>query len=92
MNLGDKSKLFSLDDEQQEEDQAEDNRGGVVITEAVKLLDETEGRNISKGGNSLPRDFLFAYILLRHLRIRDIRYKVQATPTINHATPTNTDS
>lgn len=74
MNIEQPATKFSLEEE---DDSTEaDTRGSIEITDALQLLDVDEGRKISTKADHLPRDAFFAYLLLRHLRIRDIRYKV----------------
>ena len=75
MNKEEKSTKFSLSDKR--EDTLGMNRGNVDLNDALKLLDEEDGHKISAKAESLPRDYLFAYILLRHLKIRDAKYKVR---------------
>ena len=75
MNVEELTAKFTLDD--QEKSKLSDKRGSLEMDEALQLLDQDEGRRISTNAEKLPRrDLLFSYILLRHLRIRDIRYKV----------------
>ncbi|XP_019855372.1 PREDICTED: uncharacterized protein LOC100639594 [Amphimedon queenslandica] len=73
MNKEEKSTKFTLSDKRK--DNLGMNRGNVDLNDALKLLDEEDGHKISAKAESLPRDYLFAYILLRHLRIRDTKYK-----------------
>ena len=75
MNKEEKTNKFSF--HEQRKDNLSENRGSVGMDEALKLLDEEEGHKISAKASSLPRDSLFAYILLRHMRIRDTKYKVR---------------
>ena len=75
MNKEEKTNKFSF--HEQHKDNLSENRGSVGMDEALKLLDEEEGHKISAKASSLPRDSLFAYILLRHMRIRDTKYKVR---------------
>ena len=48
----------------------------IGISEAMKLIHAEDGRVISAQAHSTPKDGYFAYVLLRHLRIRDCRAKV----------------
>ena len=62
-----------------EEKPAEDpskNRGSVEFPEATRLLELEGGRRISSQAQNMPQDSYFSFLLLRHLRIRDLKHKV----------------
>ena len=48
----------------------------VDIPEAMQLIHSEGGRKVSSQAVSAPKDGYFAFVLLRHLRIRDLRNKV----------------
>ena len=52
------------------------NRGSVDFPEATRLLELEGGRRISSQAQNMPQDAYFSFLLLRHLRIRDLRHKV----------------
>jgi hypothetical protein len=72
-NIDEAPTKFAFDD--QKKSNLSETRGSIGINEAMSMLDEDEGRKISTNADTLPRDPLFSYILLRHLQIRDARYK-----------------
>ena len=49
---------------------------GVDIPEAMQLIHSEGGRKVSSQASSTPKDGYFAFVLLRHLRIRDMRNRV----------------
>lgn len=49
------------------------------VSEAMKLIHNSGGRNVSSKAHSAPKDAYFSFLLLRHLRIRDLRSKVHCT-------------
>ena len=55
---------------------AKDTRGSVGFPEAVLLLEEEDGRRVSAQAQNMPQNAYFGFMLLRHVRIRDIRNKV----------------
>ena len=46
------------------------------VAEAVKLIHNNNGRRVSSKAHSAPKDAYFSFLLMRHLRIRDLRNKV----------------
>ena len=46
------------------------------VSEAMKLINNSGGRRVSSKAHSAPKDAYFSFLLLRHLRIRDLRNKV----------------
>lgn len=48
----------------------------VDISEAMQLIHSKGGRKVSSQATSAPKDGYFAFLLLRHLRIRDMRNRV----------------
>ncbi len=48
----------------------------IKVPEAMKLIHNQDGRAVSSSARSAPRDAYFAFLLLRHLRIREMRTKV----------------
>jgi hypothetical protein len=46
------------------------------VAEAMKLIHNDSGRRVSSKANSAPKDAYFSFLLMRHLRIRDLRNKV----------------
>lgn len=49
---------------------------GIDVSSALKLISHEEGRKISGKAHSVVKDAYFAYLLLRHARIRDLMIKV----------------
>ena len=49
------------------------------VAEAMKLIHNDSGRRVSSKANSAPKDAYFSFLLMRHLRIRDLRNKVSVT-------------
>ena len=47
------------------------------VSEAMKLINNSGVRRVSSKAHSAPKDAYFSFLLLRHLRIRDLRNKVQ---------------
>ena len=47
------------------------------MSSALKLISHEEGRKISGKAHSVIKDAYFAYLLLRHARIRDLMIKVR---------------
>ena len=74
MNIEQSSNKFTLHDDKKPD--LNDTRGKAVLPQAMQLLGEEDGRKISLKAQNTPQDAYFAFILLRHLRIRDIRIKV----------------
>lgn len=58
---------------------ADDGRGGIEfkVPEAMTLIHNEDGRAVSSSAHSAPRDAYFSFLLLRHLRIREMRIKVR---------------
>lgn len=52
------------------------HRGSVDFPEATRLLELEGGRRISSKAQNMPQDAYFSFLLLRHLRIRDLQHKV----------------
>ena len=46
------------------------------VAEAMKLIHNDSGRRVSSKAHSAPKDAYFSFLLMRHLRIRDLRNKV----------------
>lgn len=46
------------------------------VPDAMKLINNPGGRNLSSKAHSSPKDAYFGFLLLRHLKIRDVRNKV----------------
>lgn len=46
------------------------------VAEAMKLIHNDGGRCVSSKAHSAPKDAYFSFLLMRHLRIRDLRNKV----------------
>ena len=60
-----------------EVDEGESEKGSEFeVSEAMKLINNSSGRRVSSKANSAPKDAYFSFLLLRHLRIRDLRNKV----------------
>ncbi len=74
MNLEENKAKFSLNEEKKQN--LGGIRGSTNIHDAMNLLDTEEGRNISTIAQNMPQDAQFAFILLRHIKIRDRRMKV----------------
>ena len=53
------------------------------VAEAMKLIHNDNGRRVSSKANSAPKDAYFSFLLMRHLRIRDLRNKVSVMHTEN---------
>ena len=53
------------------------------VAEAMKLIHNDSGRRVSSQANSAPKDAYFSFLLMRHLRIRDLRNKVSVMRTEN---------
>jgi len=70
-----------------------DQPPNVDVPSAMKLIHHKGARRVSSKAESVPKDAYFAFLLLRHLRIRDVRNKcldilnyfrsVERTLTIN---------
>ena len=73
MDLSESHTKFSLEEHSSE---GAHDRGSVRLSSALQLLQEDTGRSISAQANSTPQDSFFSFLLLRHLRIRDLRSKV----------------
>jgi len=54
------------------------SREGINVSSALKLISHEEGRKISGKAHSVVKDAYFAFLLLRHVRIRDLMIKVFA--------------
>jgi len=50
---------------------------GIDVSSALKLISHEEGRKISGKAHSVVKDAYFAFLLLRHARIRDLMLKVR---------------
>ena len=50
--------------------------GEFEVSEAMKLIHNDSGRRVSSKAHSAPKDAYFSFLLMRHLRIRDLRNKV----------------
>ena len=74
MNLEENKAKFSFNEEKKQN--LGDTRGSTNIQDAMQLLDKDEGRNVSANAQNMPQDAHFAFILLRHIKIRDRRIKV----------------
>jgi len=48
----------------------------VDVAGALSLISNKSGRRISASADEAPKDSYMGYLLLRHLRIRDLRAKV----------------
>ena len=53
-----------------------DQPSNVDVPSAMKLIHHKGARGVSSKAKSVPKDAYFAFLLLRHLRIRDMRSKV----------------
>ena len=53
-----------------------DQLPNVDVPSAMKLIHHKGARRVSSKAESVPKDAYFAFLLLRHLRIRDVRNKV----------------
>lgn len=53
---------------------------GIDVSSALKLISHEEGRKISGKAHSVVKDAYFAFLLLRHARIRDLMIKVCTYP------------
>ena len=62
--------------EEKPAEESSKNRGSVDFPDATRLLEVEEGRRISSQAQNMPQDAYFSYLLLRHLRIRDLKHKV----------------
>ena len=49
------------------------------VSEAMKLINNSNSRRVSSKAHSAPKDAYFSFLLLRHLRIRDLKNKVRCT-------------
>lgn len=78
---------ISSDDENALVDSSESDEGGgespsnpkgneFEVAEAMKLIHNDSGRRVSSKAHSAPKDAYFSFLLMRHLRIRDLRHKV----------------
>ena len=65
------------DEKASEEGEDPSYQPDIEIPEAMKLIQNQEGRKVSAQAHSVPKDAYFAFLLLRHLRIRDERMKVR---------------
>ena len=74
MNLEDNKARFSLSNEELMD--LNTLRGSTSLQDAMQLLDDDEGRNISAGAQNMPQNAQFGFLLLRHIKIRDRRIKV----------------
>ena len=52
------------------------SKEGIDVSSALKLISHEEGRKISGKAHSVVKDAYFAFLLLRHARIRDLMLKV----------------
>lgn len=52
------------------------SKDGMDVSSALKLISHEEGRKISSKAHSVVKDAYFAFLLLRHIRIRDLMIKV----------------
>ena len=48
----------------------------IGVPAAMKVINNEGGRKVSSKAEAVPKDAYFAFLLLRHLRIRDMRIKV----------------
>ena len=48
----------------------------IGVPAAMKVINNEGGRKVSSKAEAVPKDAYFAFLLLRHLRIRDMRNKV----------------
>ena len=48
----------------------------IGVPAAMKVINNDGGRKVSSKAEAVPKDAYFAFLLLRHLRIRDMRNKV----------------
>ena len=48
----------------------------IGVPAAMKVINNEGGRRVSSKAEAVPKDAYFAFLLLRHLRIRDMRNKV----------------
>ncbi len=74
MNMEDSKSKFAFNDYQTFE--LKDVRGATNIQDAIHLLDHEEGRGISADAQDVPQNVQFAYLLLRHLKIRERKMRV----------------
>lgn len=59
-----------------EEETSSQKDGEFEVSEAMKLINNSGGRRVSAKAHSAPKDAYFSFLLLRHLRIRDLKNKV----------------
>jgi len=52
------------------------SKDSMDVSSALKLISHEEGRKISSKAHSVVKDAYFAFLLLRHIRIRDLMIKV----------------
>lgn len=50
--------------------------GGLDVHSAMKLIHNPDGRKVSAKAEQAPTDAYFAFLMLRHLKIREERQKV----------------
>ena len=48
----------------------------IGVPAAMKVINNEGGRKVSSKAEAVPKDAYFAFLLLRHLQIRDMRIKV----------------
>ncbi|XP_065909526.1 uncharacterized protein [Dysidea avara] len=53
----------------------DNSKDGMDVSSALKLISHEEGRKISSKAHSVIKDAYFAFLLLRHIRIRDLMIK-----------------
>ena len=72
--------MIEIDDQdEREESQDVDVRDlemGVDMPDALKVILNTGGRDVSSKAKQVNKDAYLGFLLLRHLRIRDLRAKV----------------
>ena len=57
--------------------------GTFDVSSAMKLIHHSGGRSVSAKAHSSSNDGYFAFLLLRHLRIREERHKVRPGVIVN---------
>ena len=84
-----------MDDDGEEEERDDQEGAGPVkgvghldmsldMTGALKVLVNTGGRKVSSKAKQVSKDAYLGFLLLRHLRIRDLRTKVRGLLLVSH--------
>ncbi len=59
-----------------DDDHTHSTGGGFNVSAAMKLIHNTGSRAVSAKAHHAPKDAYFAFLMLRHLKIREERQKV----------------